>query len=51
MFAERYKSVVNKIHEYPEYPRYHAELDQLITRLQEIGVEFASQLMIVGRKV
>lgn len=50
LFAERYQVIIDRIKEFPEYPKYRLELENLITRLQNIGVEFASQLMLVGRK-
>lgn len=50
MFANRYEAVLEKIKERPEYPKYRLELEKLIARLQEVGVEFASQLMYIGRK-
>ncbi len=50
MFANRYEAVLERIKERPEYPKYRFELEKLITRLQEVGVEFASQLMFIGQK-
>lgn len=50
MFADRYQAVIERIKDRPEYPKYRLEMDNLITRLQKVGVEFASQLMFIGRK-
>ncbi len=50
MFANRYSAAVERMKEHPEYPKYRLELEKLIARLQEVGVEFAAQLMFIGLK-
>jgi ubiquinone/menaquinone biosynthesis C-methylase UbiE len=49
-FAERYRILVDSIKGYPQYDKYYKDLEKLIKRLDEVGVEFASQLMILGNK-
>lgn len=50
MFKERYRNFVEKVKECPEYEKYRLEFESLAARLDNVGVEFASQLMIIGRK-
>jgi ubiquinone/menaquinone biosynthesis C-methylase UbiE len=49
-FADRYRGIVGGITGYPDYEHYTAELERLIDRLNTVGVEFASQLMVLGNK-
>jgi ubiquinone/menaquinone biosynthesis C-methylase UbiE len=49
-FTERYRGFVERLKGHPQYDRYAAELDALVGRLKSTGVEFASQLMILGNK-
>jgi ubiquinone/menaquinone biosynthesis C-methylase UbiE len=49
-FAERYRGIVSTLKGYPQYEHYAAELEKLIDRLYSVGVEFASQVMILGYK-
>lgn len=49
-FTERYINIVDKIKGYPQYHKYSAILEMLIERLNRVGVEFTSQLMILGIK-
>jgi ubiquinone/menaquinone biosynthesis C-methylase UbiE len=50
MFAQRYRNFVDRLKGYPQYGKYAARLAELVGRLNTIGVEFASQVMIMGTR-
>ena len=49
-FSTRYKNILEKISDYPEYDKMKAIFNSLIERLYTVGVEFTSQILIVADK-
>ena len=49
-FADRYRGILDKLSNHAEYDSFRATLNELIERLNLVGVEFSSQVMIIGEK-